>query len=95
LSSQAETGGRGIPNVLPFYTAEGAYEHISAYTPEAVRIYHRIVLLDVLLLIPLYVLFLTSALLQAGGRRTGPVIRRSRACPRTSAASAGSSDPRW
>jgi hypothetical protein len=61
-------GGKTILNVLPYYDAVGAYAHIAAYSPEAVAIYRRILLIDVLALIPVYVLFLTSGLLHAGER---------------------------
>ncbi len=65
---QAAAGGKTILNVLPHYDAGEAYAHIAAYSPEAVAIYYRILLIDIVALIPVYVLFLTTGLLHAGGR---------------------------
>ncbi len=65
-SLQAASGGNTILNVLPHYDAVMAYDYIASYSQSAIEIYHRILLLDVLVLIPVYVLFLTVALLQTG-----------------------------
>lgn len=73
---QMQNGGLEILNVQPFYTAETAYRQISLYTPEAIRIYHQILAFDLLVLIPLYVLFLSSALRHAGTRVLGRRIPR-------------------
>src|SRR5262245_5292057 len=51
---RAQAAGYGILNTLPHYDAATAYAHIASYTPAAVRTYHTILVLDVLLLIPLY-----------------------------------------
>jgi hypothetical protein len=63
---QEASGGKTILNVLPYYDASGAYEHIAAYTAKALAIYYRILAIDVLVLIPIYVMFLTTGLLHAG-----------------------------
>lgn len=62
-SLMAASGGKTILNVLPYYNAESAYEHIAAYSQEAVTIYYRILGIDLLALIPAYLLFLTAGLL--------------------------------
>lgn len=64
---QAASQGKTILNVLPHYSADQAYEHIAAYSPVAIDIYYRIIVIDLVALIPLYVLFLSAALLHAGG----------------------------
>lgn len=51
------SGGYTILNLLPFYNAVIGYEYIESYTSEAVDIYKRILLYDVILLIPAYVVF--------------------------------------
>lgn len=63
---QEASGGKTILNVLPHYDATVAYEHIASYAQEAVDIYYRILLIDALALIPVYVMFLTTGLLHAG-----------------------------
>lgn len=65
---QAAAEGKTILNVLPYYDAATAYEHLAAYSAEATRIYYAILGFDVVLLIPAYVLFLTTGLLHAGTR---------------------------
>lgn len=65
---QEAAQGKTILNVLPYYDAATAYEHLAAYSAEAVRIYYAILAFDVVLMIPAYILFLTTALLHAGGR---------------------------
>jgi hypothetical protein len=65
-SLQEASGGKTILNVLPHYDSAVAYEHIQSYSSEAVDIYYRILLIDVLALIPIYVMFLSTSLLHAG-----------------------------
>lgn len=57
---QAHADGYGILNTLPGYGAEQAYAHLHAYTATAWRHYQAILLADLLLLIPAYVLGLAA-----------------------------------
>ena len=49
--------GHTILNLLPFYNAAIGYEYIESYTSEAVNIYKRVLIFDVIILIPAYVVF--------------------------------------
>lgn len=78
-SLQEVSGGKTILNVLPHYGAAVAYDYIASYSPKAVDIYDRILLIDVLALIPIYVMFLTVGILHAGSlvlRRSGQSFLR-------------------
>lgn len=46
-----------ILNLLPYYDSTLGYEHMMAYTPTAIAIYERILVFDLVLLIPVYVSF--------------------------------------
>lgn len=54
--------GYTILNLLPYYDAAIAYEHLNAYTEEAIQIYQRVLVFDLLLLIPVYVSFFSLGL---------------------------------
>lgn len=57
LSIKEMSGGHTILNLLPYYDAELAYEHLLAYTPKAVVYYYRVLMLDLILVIPIYTAF--------------------------------------
>jgi hypothetical protein len=65
---RAHALGRGILNTLPHYDAAQAYDHIASYTSVALRAYHLILVLDVVLLIPLYIAAFAGAILLGGER---------------------------
>lgn len=71
LSIKELTGGYTILNVLPFYNAETAYEFLNAYPKEAIKIYRRILVYDLLILIPVYVSFFSFALIYLGNSLKG------------------------
>ena len=58
LSVKEHSDGRTILNMLYWYDAETAHEYINGYKMEALHIYNRITLLDMVVIIPSYV-FLT------------------------------------
>lgn len=68
LTLREHAGGHTILNLLPYYDAATAYEHLASYSPQAVAVYHAILALDVVVLIPVYVLAFSSALALAGAR---------------------------
>ena len=57
LTIKQLSGGHTILNLLPFYNAAIGYEYIESYTSEAVNIYKRVLIFDVIILIPAYVVF--------------------------------------
>lgn len=54
--------GHTILNVLPYYNSEIAYEHLSSYPEEAIKIYYRVLLYDFFILVPVYVTFFSMAI---------------------------------
>ncbi len=63
---QEVSNGKTILNVLPYYDAGLAYEYISSYGQGGVDIYYRILVIDLLVLIPIYLVFMTTAMLHSG-----------------------------
>jgi hypothetical protein len=57
LTIKKLSGGHTILNLLPFYNATIGYEYLESYTSEAVAIYRRVLLFDLIILIPAYVAF--------------------------------------
>ena len=57
LTIKKISGGRTILNLLPFYNATSGYEYLESYTSEAVAIYRRILIFDLIILIPAYIVF--------------------------------------
>lgn len=57
LTIKQLSGGHTILNLLPFYDTAIGYEYIESYTSEAVDIYKRILLYDVIIMIPAYIVF--------------------------------------
>ncbi len=54
LSVMKLSGGHTVLNLLPYYDAKIAYEHLLSYPPEAISIYHRIFAFDIIIMIPIY-----------------------------------------
>lgn len=57
LTIKELSGGHTILNLLPFYGATTGYEYLESYPSDAVSIYKRILLFDLIILIPSYVFF--------------------------------------
>ncbi len=58
LSIKELSDGYTILNVLPYYNAQIGYAHLDSYTNEAILIYKFVLMYDLFVLIPLYLLFL-------------------------------------
>lgn len=68
LTIKALSNGHTILNVLPFYDAIIGYEHVQSYSLEAIEIYNRILVFDLIILIPVYVSFFSLGLLYFGNK---------------------------
>lgn len=67
--------GFGILNVLPYYTTDTAYQHLTAYVPSGQWHVLTILALDAVLLIPAYMNWLGGLLWLAMGSTGQPVSR--------------------